>query len=68
MRNRNWDPTALAAAVNILAISIAGQLDDSQLDMAAAVFNQLGDTLATIAVQREFNQLLNGQGNRPGSS
>lgn len=61
MRNRNWDPVALAAAVNVLAISIAGQLDDSQLDLAAAVFNQLGDTLATIAVQREFNQLVNGQ-------
>ena len=51
MRNRNWDPTALAAAVNILAISIAGQLNDSQLDLAAAVFNQLGDTLATLAAQ-----------------
>lgn len=46
------DPLALTTAVNTLAVGIAAQLDDQALAMAAAVLTQLGDTLATIAVQR----------------
>ena len=52
MGNCDCDPLALITAVNTLAVAIAGQLGDEDLEMAAAVLTQLGDTLATIAVQR----------------
>lgn len=48
------DPLALTTAVNTLAVSMAARLDDQALALAAAVLTQLGDTLATIAVQREL--------------
>lgn len=48
----NCDPLALTTAVNTLAVAVASRLSDEDLDLAAAVFVQLGDTLATIAVQR----------------
>lgn len=47
------DPLALTTAVNTLAVSIARQLNDGDLSMTAAILTQLGDTLATIAIQRE---------------
>ena len=47
------DPLAFTTAVNTLAAAIAARLSDSELALAAVVFTQLGDTLATIAVQRE---------------
>ena len=46
------DPLALTTAVRALAVSIAGRLSDEDLELAAAILTQLGDTLATIAVQR----------------
>ena len=52
MGNCDCDPLALTTAVNTLAVAIAGQLGDEDLELAAAVLTQLGDTLATIAVQR----------------
>ena len=52
MRNCDCDPLALTTAVNTLAVSIAGQLNDDDLALLAAVLVQLGDTLATIAAQR----------------
>ena len=45
-------PLALTTAVNTLATAMARCLDDSELALAAAILTQLGDTLATIAVQR----------------
>lgn len=48
------DPLALTTAVNTLAVAIANQLGDGELALTAAVFTQLGDTLATIAVQRQL--------------
>ena len=54
MRNCDCDPLALTTAVNTLAVSIAAQLGDRELSLTAAVLTQLGDTLATIAVQREL--------------
>ncbi|WP_409968747.1 hypothetical protein RFF05_01910 [Bengtsoniella intestinalis] len=54
MTNFTCDPLALTTAVNTLAVAIAEQLDDGELDLAAAVFEQIGDTLATIAVQRSI--------------
>ena len=53
MQNCGGDPLALTTAVNTLAVAIAAQLDDGDLALAAALLTQLGDTLATIAVQRE---------------
>ena len=43
MHNCDCDPLALTTA----------NLNDGDLALAAAVLTQLGDTLATIAVQRE---------------
>ena len=47
-------PLALTTAVNTLATAMARCLDDSELALAAAILTQLGDTLATIAVQRSL--------------
>ena len=54
MGNCDCDPLALITAVNTLAVAIAGQLGDEDLELAAAVLTQLGDTLATISVQRSL--------------
>ena len=53
MHNCDCDPLALTTAVNTLAVSIAANLNDGDLALAAAVLTQLGDTLASISVQRE---------------
>lgn len=54
MGNCDCDPLALTTAVNTLAVAIAGQLGDEDLELAAAVLTQLGDTLATTSVQRSL--------------
>lgn len=54
MGNCDCDPLALTTAVNTLAVAIAAQLGDEDLELAAAVLTQLGDTLATISVQRSL--------------
>lgn len=51
--NPNCDPLALTIAINTLAVAIAARLNDNELSLTAAFFNQLGDTLETIAAQRE---------------
>lgn len=53
MRNCDCDPLALTTAVNTLAVSIAGRLNDNDLTLLGALLTQLGDTLETIAAQRE---------------
>ena len=52
MKGQNCDPLALTTAINTLAVAIAGQLNDEDLEMTAVILTQLGDTLATISVQR----------------
>ena len=52
MRACDCDPLALTTAVNTLAVAIAARLEDEDLSLTAALLTQLGDTLATIAVQR----------------
>ena len=52
MRTPNCDPLALTTAVNTLAVAIAERLNGEELDLAAAILVQLGDTLATISTQR----------------
>lgn len=44
----------LTMSVTALANAMACQLSDDELDLAAAIFSQLGDTLATISVQRSL--------------
>ena len=53
MRSCDCDPLALTTAVNTLAVSIAGRLNDDDLTLLGALLTQLGDTLETIAAQRE---------------
>lgn len=48
------NPCELTASVTALANLLASQLPDDRLNLAAAAFMQLGDTLATIAVQRSI--------------
>ena len=45
-------PLALTTAVNTLAVSLAAQLTEEDLDLTAALLVQLGETLETISVQR----------------
>ena len=54
MKTSNCDPLALTTTVNSLAVAIAGQLNDRELGLVGAVLTQLGDTLETIAAQREM--------------
>lgn len=54
MRNPNCDPLALTTMVNSLAVAIAAQLSDQDLGLVGAILTQLGDTLETIAAQREL--------------
>ena len=46
------DPMALTTAVNTLAVMLAAGLNDEDLELAAVLLNQLGDTLGTFADQR----------------
>lgn len=46
-------PEELAAAVTAAAISISKSLSSSDTDLLAAVFTQLGDTLATISAAKD---------------
>ena len=48
------NPCELTASVTALANALACGLDDRELGILAAVLTQLGDTLASIAVQREL--------------
>ena len=50
------DPNERIASITALAVLIASNLSDDELGLAAAIFTQLGDTLATIAVQKEINK------------
>lgn len=45
-------PFALTTAVNTLANALADNLSDDDLALTAAIFAQLGDTMATISVLR----------------
>ncbi len=42
----------ITAAITVIANTLATRLTDDQLTMLSAIFNQLGDTLNTIAVYR----------------
>jgi len=46
----------LIASISAFASLLASRLSDSELALTAAVFTQLGDTLATLSVQKELCQ------------
>lgn len=54
MKDCVCDPLALTTAVNTLAAALAQGLNSSELALLSAVLTQMGDTLATIAVQRSL--------------
>ncbi|MEA4992620.1 hypothetical protein SDC9_109078 [bioreactor metagenome] len=54
MNQNCCDPLALTTAINSLAVCMARSLNDDELVFWAAVLTQLGDTLGTIAAQREL--------------
>lgn len=55
------DPCELSVSIAGLANALACKLSDDELELAAVVFAQLGDTLATIAVRRaQCSKKLNG--------
>lgn len=62
------DPNERIVSITALAALIASRLDDGELGLAAAIFTQLGDTLATIAIQRELNEKTKKACTPPGSS
>ncbi len=45
-------PLPLTLSITLYANALACQINDDQLDLLAAIFTQLGDTLATISTQR----------------
>jgi hypothetical protein len=47
------NPCELTLSVTVVANGIAAQMTDDELEMAAAIFTQLGDTLATILLARD---------------
>ncbi|NLU24470.1 MAG: hypothetical protein GXW99_07155 [Clostridiales bacterium] len=44
--------TELAVSINALAVTLAKCLTEEELEITAAMFTQIGDTLATIAIRR----------------
>lgn len=52
MGNCPPDGLALTTALNTLAVAVANCLSEERLELLAAALTQLGDTLATISVQR----------------
>lgn len=48
------NPCELSMSISALANTIACKLSDDELNLTAAVLTQLGDTLATISIQRSL--------------
>ena len=46
------NPINITFTINSLSIAISEKLSDEELDFVAAIFTQLGDTLATISATR----------------
>lgn len=46
----------ISSLITPFALAIAPQLSNSELSLVAAVLTQLGDTFATIAVEREIRE------------
>jgi len=59
MSNQNLTVTSITA----LAIAIAEGKDADEIGLLGAIFTQIGDTLTTISVQKQFNETKNQQAN-----
>jgi len=46
-------PTELVTLITALSITISKDKSDEEINLLSVIFTQLGDTLATIATQRE---------------
>lgn len=46
------DGLGLTTAVNTLAVMLANCLNEEEVELAACLFTQLGDTLSTVITQR----------------
>ncbi len=44
----------LTTTINALSVAVSECIDDDKLTLAAAIFTQIGDTLAVIALQRDI--------------
>lgn len=55
----SMNPCELTAAITAVANSLACMLSNEELTLLSSVFMQLGDTLATIAVQRAICEKIN---------
>ena len=59
----------LVSAITALAVIIANQTpNDDELSVLASSLNQLGDTLTTIAAQRELQKNQNASSEKPTST
>lgn len=52
MRCECPDGLGLTTAVNTLAVMLANCLSEEEVELAACLFTQLGDTLSTVITQR----------------
>lgn len=48
-------PCELVMLISAVSCAISEKVDKDELDLLAAAFTQLGDTLATISLSREQN-------------
>jgi len=46
-------PTELVTLITALSVSISKDKSNEEINLLSVIFSQLGDTLATIATQRE---------------
>nr|WP_315021693.1 DUF6774 domain-containing protein [uncultured Aminipila sp.] len=59
----------LVSAITAIAVIIANQTpNDNELSLLASSLNQLGDTLATIAAQRELQESQNSSSEKSSST
>ena len=47
------NPNLTVMSITALAIAIAEGKDEDDIELLASIFSQLGDTLATIALQKD---------------
>jgi hypothetical protein len=56
-------PEELVVFISTVSIAIAQGKSDDELNVLAAVFSQIGDTLATISAQRDIIEAANNNDN-----
>jgi serine/threonine protein phosphatase PrpC len=59
MEVNSLSPEELVIFISTVSIAIAKDKSEEELNVLASVFSQIGDTLATIAAQREILEAAN---------